>query len=155
MTITTVIAALQSINAAVTDVDNAPTDYPSKIESADLPMVITWPGPAETTKPSGKESQRTYQMTVYIKPHNQGRGIAEGWNEAKTMMQSLIDAYADVDNVLLVNDGTYQASIRSDAAAPITDGGFELLAYPPSLTGADVEHYFAIQYRVVVKETWA
>ena len=157
MTVTTVIAALQTINAAVTDVDNAPTDYPSSIEAADLPMVITWPGALVQAEggQAGKQTWRTYQIILYVKPVGQGRGIAEGWNATKTMLQNLVETYLDPTNHQLNVAGSYDASIIVDRASfPLTDSGFDVIAWPPPTTGTGEPHYFAVQLQVTVKETW-
>ena len=157
MTITTVIAALQTINKAVTDVDNAPTDYPVSIEQADLPMVITWPGESTSGYQAGAQSQRTYQIILYVLPAEQGRGIAEGWNKTKTMLQNLIEAYLTPGNHQLNVAGAYDANITPDKGGdtPLLDNGFEIIAWPPPATGTDgFPHYFGAQISVVVKERW-
>ncbi len=158
MTITTVIAALQTINAAVTDVDNAPTDYPSTIEAADLPMVIVWPGAVEAEGGMmGKQAWRRYQIILYVKPAGAGRGISEGWNETKTMLQNLLEAYLNPDNHQLNVAGIYNANIIPDRASGngVTDGGFEIIAWPPPATGTEgFPHYFGAQLQVTIKETW-
>jgi hypothetical protein len=156
MTVTTVIAALQTINGAVASVDNAPTDYPSSIEAADLPMVITWPGSAESGYQAGAQSLRTYQVTLYVKKIGDGRGIAEGWNSTKTMLQGLLEAYMDSTNHQLNVAGVYDANVIPDFEnSPVTDSGFEVIAYPPPATGIEgYPHYFGVQFNVMVKERW-
>ena len=156
MTVTTVIAALQTINAAVTDVDNAPTDYPSSIEAADRPMVITWPGPAESGSQAGAQSLRTYQVALYVRKIGSGRGFAEGWNDSKTMLQNLIETYMDSTNHQLNVAGSYDANIIPDLdSTPVTDGGFQMIAYPPPATGIEgYPHYFGAVLQVTVKERW-
>lgn len=157
MTVTTVVTALQAINAAVTGIKSAPTAVPSSLNSADLPAVIVWPGPALSGQNAGfANSQRQYTITVYVQPFAQGQGVSEGWNNAKSYIQLLLEEYLDPDNVILVSSGGYQASIRSDLdESPIIDNGIDVYAYPPPATGQpDWPHYFGAQFQVTVKETW-
>ena len=157
MTITTVVAALQTLNASVTGIKNAPTKVPSSLNSGDLPTVIVWPSSSSSGQNANfKTSQRTYTITAYIKPAEQGAGVFEGWNETKNILQSLLEAYLDSGNVILVSSGGYNASIRNDLdESPVIDNGIDMYAYPPPATGVEGwPHYFGCQFQVTVKEQW-
>lgn len=83
-------------------------------------------------------------------------GVSEGWKAATTYLQRLVEEYTTVGNVLLVNSGGYQASIRLDEDNPVLDDGISVYAYPPPATGQpEWPHYFGCQFRVTVKEEWA
>lgn len=156
MTITTTQQAMQTLNLAVVGITAAPDAYPGALNTADMPIAITWPAEGQTSGTFGSNiSQRAYTITVYVKPTQQGLGVDEGWQSVMTLLQRMIDKYRDSDSVLLVNDGTYQASIRSGAEAPISDNGISIYAYPPPATGVEgYPSYFGFQLRVMVKETW-
>ena len=119
-------------------------------------MVITWPGAAESGYMAGAQSQRRYQVILYVMPAEQGRGIAEGWNKTKTMLQGLIEAYMSSTNHQLNVAGSYDANITPDLDEfPVEDNGFEVIAWPPPATGTEgFPHYFGAQLSVMVKEKW-
>jgi len=156
MTIQTTVTAMQAIHKGIAGVATAPTVYPPSLASASLPLVITWPGPGEAML-AGKAfntSQRIYRVTCYCMPSQQGRGIDEGWQLAQELLKLFQAAYLDSTNNPLTT-GTYQASIRNSSDTPITDGGLELIAYPPQATGIDgIPHYYGFQMEVRVKEQW-
>lgn len=156
MTVTSVVAALQTLNASVTGIKNAPTKVPTNIEAADCPTVITWPDSASSGYTSGSHSQRTYTITVYVKKTGSGTGVFEGWNETKTYMESLLEAYLNSSNHILVEDGTYNAYLLCSLDTnPILDTGMSIFAYPPPATGVEgYPTYFGCQFSIQVKEQW-
>ena len=157
MTITTIVDAMQVINATITGVKTTPTELPGSLETADLPAIIVWPSAGESSQSAGFNMvQRTYLVTGYVMPAEQGLGISEGWAAAKTLLQLTIDEWLKTANVILVT-GTYSASVRPDAdESPILDAGIEMIAYPPPAQGvAGYPHYFGFQLGVTIKETWA
>jgi hypothetical protein len=156
MTITTTLAAMQTLNRSVTGITTAPTSWPVSLNTAGLPLAITFADEGQTFGTFGSNiSQRVYTITVYVMPSQQGLGIDEGIKASHVLLQAMIDAYRDSDNALLVS-GTYQASIRSGEDAPITDSGFQPYPYPPQAPVYEsTPLYFGFQLRVTVKETWA
>lgn len=157
MTVTTVTAAMQVINVAISGVTTAPVLMPGSLETADLPAVIVWPSEADTHQSAGfKVSTRSYVVALYVMPAEQGLGISEGWTDAKTLLQTLLETWASEDNVILISAGGYNASVRPDDDTPILDNGIEMIAYPPPAQGVTgYPHYFGAQLRVTVKETWS
>lgn len=156
MTITTTQQALQTLNDSIVGIKAAPFAYPGSLNTADMPIAISWPAEGTATGTFGSNiSQRIYTINVYVMPTQQGQGIDQGWQDCMTLLQRFVDKYRDSDSVMLVT-GTYQSSIRSGTDAPIEDAGIQLLAYPPPATGLEgYPHYFGFQLRVMVKETWA
>ena len=158
MTIRTAVEALQAINANITGVASAPVVYPGSLNTASLPLVIVWPGPAEVALEGFgfNMTQRIYRVTCYVKASQQGRGIDEGWQQVITLLQRFHTAYLDSTKNPIVNDDTYKASIRNSTETPITDTGLELFAYPPPATGIEgIPHYYGFEMLVPVKENWS
>jgi len=158
MTIALTITAFQTLNATISGVTTAPTAYPTTINTADLPLVITWPGPAETYLEGLGYNvvQRRYRVSCYVDAIEQGLGINEAWQSVITILQAFHTAYLASTNNPLVNNGTYQSSIRNSEETPIPDGGLEVIAYPPPATGqAGYPHYYGFQMEVLVKEEWS
>lgn len=156
MTIETTIAAIQGVNRAITGIRTAPIAYPGSLNTADLPMTIAWPDAAENMQEgmSYDFSQRVYRLVTYIMPTEQGQGINEGWQETIKLLQRFIDAWLDSDNVQLVT-GTYSANIQQGRNQPQTDGGIQVIAYPPPALGIEgYPHYFGFEYRIYVNEKW-
>ena len=158
MTIATTIAALQTMHASISGVANAPTIYPGSLNTADLPMVIVWPGPAEASLAGLGYNvvQRRYRVACYVDAIEQGLGINESWQAAITLLQRFHDEYLDSTNNPLVT-GTYQSWIRNkEGESPVLDGGLEVVAYPPPATGQEgYPHYYGFQIEVMVKEEWS
>ena len=96
-----------------------------------------------------------YEVTIYVKPVNLGGGVYEGWNTTIDILQSVLDALADLDNNSL-STGTYQAYVTPSRTTPLVHGGLEVIAYPPQLTGMEgVTHYFGFRVQVPVNEQWS
>lgn len=158
MTISTVVDAMQVINASIAGVSTTPVNLPGSLETADLPAVIVWPSGAESSMVAGFDIvQRTYLVSCYVMPADQGLGVSEGWADTKTLLQRLIDEWLKTANIILVADGTYNASVRPDVdESPILDNGIEMIAYPPPAQGvAGYPHYFGCTLSITVKETWS
>jgi len=147
--------ALQTLNATITGVTSAPANYPGAINTADMPMALVWPGPAESRAESIgalRRQDRTWVVRVYVDAVNQGLGKHEVWQTAEVLLQRFIEAYLNSANVVLDNNGA-QATI-STAAGDITDGGLQVLTYPPGLPLDAAPAYYGLEVRVRVYEKW-
>lgn len=157
MTIETTAAALQVINGTITGMGSAPSVFPGSINTADMPLSIVWPGPGSAhLKGLGFNAvDRIYRVTVYVMPVDQGLGIDEGWTLTMQLIQRFHDAYLLSTNNPLVT-GTYSAWIKNSLETPILDGGLEVFAYPPPVTGIEgIPHYYGFEMNVPVLEHWS
>lgn len=121
MSVLTTIAALQALHASVDGVTTAPTEYPSALNTADMPIVLVLP--AEGTADleaigARKRHDGIYRAFVYIAPIAQGTPVNEGMQTGILLLQALLDLYLDATNVQLTSSPS-QAIIRAGAASPI------------------------------------
>ena len=76
--VTDTISLIQTIAGGITGVKLAPATYPSSVNTSDLPMALTWAGPA-TSQPYTfgvvkRKSVRTYEIAVYVETLGQDIG---------------------------------------------------------------------------------
>lgn len=149
MSILTTIAALQALHAAVDGVQSAPTAYPAKLNSADMPMVLVLP--AEGTADleaigARKRHDGIYRVYVYIAPLTEGTPVNEGVQRAILLMQEFLDMYLDSTNVQLTSSPS-QAIIRAGRDTPIRHSAIATLQFG----GND---YRGFTFDVTVMEKW-
>lgn len=97
------ISKLQTLAAAVTGVATAPTSsYPSALDTAALPAVLTYAGPAITKaitlSPAHRHMERTYYMACYIEPIGQNTSN-QRMQDGLTLLQRFLDALMTNRNV--------------------------------------------------------
>jgi len=92
-----VVDALQTIHGAVTGVTTAPTAMPGHLNPGDLPMSLTYPGPAEHIGISFdyQSTERIYLHRLYVAPIGAGEGVDEGYQKCLPFLQRCRDAYAE------------------------------------------------------------
>lgn len=90
------IAKIQAIAAGIQGVKRAPTAYPASINTSDLPMALTWAGPARsdilTFKVIKRTSVRTYDIAVYVEPVGQDTGNNR-IQAALVLLERFLDVY--------------------------------------------------------------
>lgn len=131
MSILTTITALQALHADVDGVQSAPTAYPGKLNSADLPMVLVLP--AEGTADleaigARKRHDGIYRVYVYIAPLTEGTPVNEGMQTAIILLQALLDMYLDSTNVQLTSSPS-QAIIRAGRDNPVRHSAIATLSF--------------------------
>jgi hypothetical protein len=149
MSISLVIAALQTRNAAITGIAKAPTAYPGSLNTAHLPLVLVWPAASQSHQNSIgdlRRSDRTYNLDVYVAPVAQGQGVDQEIQNSITLLQRFIDAYANAEDSDLIG-GSPQATIKASEQSPIQDTGIVVLKY----AGTD---YHGFRLQVGVYEKW-
>lgn len=114
MSISTTLTALQTVHATVTGVKSAPTDMPSALNTAVLPMVLVWPSAAEWNLQALDlyRRRRDYVVRCYVQPVAQGEaGIDDGYQNCVTLIEAFGLAYmADltlggvVDHIMAIRD---------------------------------------------------
>jgi hypothetical protein len=107
MTISATITAFQTLHATITGVKTAPTAMPMSLNTSDLPLAFTWPGPTVeqrgwTASGGWYEQRRYYIVRCYVKPIAQGSGFDDGYQQAITLLQRFGEAYMGDMNL----DGT-------------------------------------------------
>lgn len=90
-----VVAALQSLHAAIAGVATAPIAMPASLNTADLPCVLVWPGTATWRQQAVglRRLEREYIVRCYVAPVAQGKGVDEGWQAALALLDAFGQAY--------------------------------------------------------------
>ena len=138
MTISATITAYQTLHAAITGVTSAPTAMPMSLNTSDLPLAFTWPGPTIEQRgwtPYGGwyEHRRFYIVRCYVKPIAQGTGFDDGYQTALTLLQRFGTAYMGDANlsgaVMSIGPQIYDSGVRGDfqwvAGSDVYYHGFE------------------------------
>lgn len=107
------VQQLQMLHLTIDGVTTCPTVYPASISTAQLPLVIVWPG-SGTTLPITARGQRLltnreYSVRCYMEPFGQGN-----YDSAPRDAQSLIDRFIRTyfDNMTLADGYTRIESVR-------------------------------------------
>lgn len=115
MTISAVVAALQTKHAAITGVTKAPTAMPDSLNTEDMPIVLVVPGEANWTGAAVgvREITRTYIVRCYILPVGQGEGVDQPFQQALGILDAMGQAYLDDQSLGLAN--TYVSENFADS----------------------------------------
>lgn len=96
MSVTSVINTLQALHATVTGVVSAPTAMPASLNTADMPIVLTFPAECTwgmLTAGSLRRQDRVYKVRCYVAPSVQGAGVDEGYQQCLPIIQAMAEAY--------------------------------------------------------------
>lgn len=94
MTIASVITAIQGVNAGIAGVASAPTTIPGRLNTASLPMALVFVGPGAPERVSDFSLHfRTFYVRFYVKPVAQDVKPDEGYREAYTLLQEVLEEY--------------------------------------------------------------
>src|SRR5262245_16212283 len=97
MSIADIIAAFQARHAAIDAVKRAPTQYPSSLNAADLPCVITDPlrGKTDWESHGGDLALevRTYRVRCFCLSSGLGVGIDQGKQQAIAVLDAVLEGY--------------------------------------------------------------
>jgi len=94
MTIASVVTAIQAVNAGIAGIRSAPTTIPGDLHTAILPCALVFIGPGEPERVSDFSLHfRTFYVRFYVKPVAQGRKPDEGYREAYTLLQTVLETY--------------------------------------------------------------
>jgi hypothetical protein len=97
MSITATIAAFQTRHAAIAGVTTAPTIYPSGINAADLPLMLTdaLKGKTEWETHGGDAALETrgYRVRFFCLPTGLGAGIDQGKQQAISVLDAVLASY--------------------------------------------------------------
>lgn len=136
MSITTTIATLQAKHALITGITKAPTDWPSSLNTADLPLVITLPSAGSwTTAAIGLARQdRTYRIMVYVEPLGQ-RTVDERMDAVIPIIGRFGAAYlADLGIAADANIDQVQIPFTDTGPTVLEFGGIEYIGFEMQLT---------------------
>lgn len=115
MSITVTIAQLQMLHRLIPGVKATPTVYPGSINTADLPLVLIWPGRGITTPVTARailqKTERVYQVRAYVDPIGQNNYDAPA-QESINLIGLFLDCY--LNNTRLM-DGYIQITQVQDS----------------------------------------
>ncbi len=152
MAVQDTINLLQTLNASIQGVVAAPqlADYPTSVNTFNLPLVITWPTRGEWYSKGGgaKQSTRTYEVICYVQPIAQN-DIPSNLVLSTPLLQRFLDAYIDVQNIPQSTPPQYQITIESSPnGTHHTDDGIR----SDLMFGGTAYHGFILH--VQVREYW-
>lgn len=145
MSVAAIIAAFQARHALISGVASAPTEYPTGLSNAVLPLVLTdaargkneW----ETHGGDLVLEGRNYRVRCFCLGTGLGQGIDQGKQQAITVLDAVLANYRSAPTL------TATASIRIEAG--IEDTGIVQLKY----TDPDTT-YWGFELAVSVEERW-
>ena len=152
MAIKDTINLLQTLNRSITGIatNGAPAlaDYPTVLDTAALPLVITWPGVGHFYSKGGaaKQSVRIYRVLCFVEPVGVN-DIPSRAVETADLMQRFIDAYISVANIPQATPPTYQTTLESGPDMQHTDNGMGVLTFSGKA-------YSGFELQITVREYW-
>lgn len=104
MSTSVILGILQTLNATVTGVTSAPTDFPSVLNPSDMPMALSYPEGAnyERYAVEGHSERRTWYVRLYVQPITHGAGVDEGFSNTI----GFIDLFRNVYRLTAYQKGT-------------------------------------------------
>lgn len=139
MSITAILAALQARHATIGGVTSAPTAYPTGLNAADLPLILTdaLKGKAEWEAHGGDFSMETraYRVRCFCLPGGLGVAFDQGKQQAITVLDGVLANYRGSPTLtstaaIKIEAGVEDTGVRSDMQYADPDTryyGFELL----------------------------
>lgn len=129
--LTLAINKLQALHRSISGVRYAPdlSAYPTVLDTANLPAVITWPVDGSWYMKGGgwKVDERTMLVLVYVQPLAQN-DIPSNAAASVALLGRLREAYITYANALQATpdiDSGYQMTLNSGPERPMSDGGIE------------------------------
>ena len=138
MSISATIGKLQGLHATVTGIKSARTAFPSVLNTAVLPIALTWAGEAQWDLQALNlyRQDRTYIVRVYVQPVAQDiAGVDNGFTDTIALINAVGLKY--------VGDMTLTGSI--DHIASISDSGIKTLTW----AGTD---YWGFEFTLAITE---
>lgn len=146
MTIATNIAALQARHALISGVTSAPAAYPTGLNSAELPLILTDAVKGKTDWESHGGSLaleiRSYRVRCFCLPGGQGVGFDQGKQQAITILDGVLASYRGTPAL------TSTAAIRIEEG--VEDSGIlsRMLYTDPDTP------YYGFELLISVEERW-
>lgn len=137
--------ALQTLHGTITGVTSAPTTYPASLSTAQLPIVLVWPGRGEWRQDTfgySRSQIREYIVRCFFLPIPQGSPDKPPAG-AETLLQRFGETYLDPAKAVL-DAGGYQVTILG-GEGDIRDSGLGIIKY----AGVD---YHAFEFRIRASE---
>lgn len=136
MSMTTTIATLQAKNLAISGITTASVNWPSSLNTADLPLAITLPsiGSWSTAAIGLNRQDRTYRIIVYVEPLGQAT-IDERMDRVIPIIGLLGAAYlADLGVTADANIDQIQLPITDSGPVELLFGGNAYAGFEMQLT---------------------
>ena len=145
MSISAIISALQTRHAAISGVASAPTAYPTGLNEADLPLMLTDASKGHTEwETHGGDlalETRAYRARCFCLGTGLGVGIDQGKQQAIAVLDAVLASYRSNPTL------TSTAAIRIEAG--LDDTGIVQLRYTDPETT-----YWGFELMVSVEERW-
>ena len=145
MSVAASITAMQTRHAAISGVVSAPTAYPTGLNAAALPLILTDAGKARTEwETQGGDfalEVRAYRVRCFCLAAGLGVGIDQGKQQAITILDAVLASYRSAPTL------TSTAAVRIEAG--LEDSGIIMLRY----TDPDTT-YWGFELAVSVEERW-
>ena len=144
MILTDLTAGLQAFHATVTGVVRADPQPPRVVNSADLPLVATYAGPATWEYVGAEWVKLRRQMLVrcLVKPVAQGVPVADGYLAATTMLNNLAAAYWTDPTLGHIVNEIYAMS----------DSGITTLAGPTKSGSDTATEYWGFEVKLTLEQ---
>lgn len=148
---------LQALHRGTTGIKYAPdlAKYPTSLNTASLPAVLTWVGPGNFSHKGGgwRWDVRTALVLLYVEPLGQN-DIPSNAARAVALADALRERYITTAQIPLAypgdNPGGYQITLESSPdGATHSDGGIE-----PNLSFGGAA-YYGVRFRLNVTLQWA
>lgn len=139
MSISEIITAMQARHAAIEGVTSAPTAYPTGLNNADLPLMLTdaLKGKTDWESHGGDLAleTRAYRVRCFCLPGGLGVGFDQGKQQAITMLDAVLASYRENPDLtetaaIKIEMGVEDSGVKSDMQYTDPDTkyyGFELL----------------------------
>ena len=146
MSITANIAAFQNRHSSISGIASAPATYPTGLNTADLPLILTDAGKGKTESEShGGDldiETRTYRVRCFCLPQGLGVGFDQGKQQAITVLDGVLANYRGDPNL------TSTAAIRIEAGVEDSGPRANMQYTDPDAL------YWGFELQVSVEERW-
>lgn len=144
MSIATTVTKLQALHLTVSGIKSAPTTMPSSLNTAVMPIALTWPAESKWKLQALdlNRQDRTYLVRVYVQPVAQGlAGIDDGYQKCVTLLEAFGQKY--------LNDMSLGGAV--DHIASIADSG--VIGGSQELIGSKVEYWGFVFTLTITEKT--
>lgn len=152
MSIAAIIQAFQTRHAAISGVTSAPIQYPTGINTTDLPLILTDAGRGRTEWESHggdyTREVRVYRVRCFCLPGGLGEGIDQGKQQAITILDALLANYRS--NPVLTTTAAILIEARGMHAHGVEDTG---VVGTMKYTDPETQ-YYGFELSVSVEERW-
>lgn len=144
------INGFQVLHRTISGVRKAPTKLPGALNTADMPIVLVWPGSGTLTGNTNGRPRHDcdYIVTCFVEPVGQGLSVIDTQtHDVFALLWLFIQAYQTSDNLTLANTNGFVATLGGNEQSIHHSGVRGDLAF------GDLK-YRGFQFTVPVMEKW-